>query len=103
MSQTVVQGSAAVLDCPIHGDPSPVLQWLRDGRALLRSHRIQALLNGSLLIYSINVNTLFFPTVVVIIVEVFLNILEFCLSKNNSFNEHLGSYIEFPDDLLHSC
>lgn len=60
MSQTVVQGSAAILDCPIHGDPSPVLQWLRDGRALLRSHRIQALLNGSLLIYSINVNTRFF-------------------------------------------
>lgn len=32
-----------------------------------------------------------------------LNILEFCLSKNNSFNEHLWSYIEFPEDLLHSC
>lgn len=60
MSQTVIQGSSAILDCPIHGDPSPVLQWLRNGRALLRSHRIQALLNGSLVIYSINVNTLFF-------------------------------------------
>lgn len=59
MSQTVIQGSLAILDCPIHGDPSPVLQWLRDGHALLRSHRIQALLNGSLVIYSINVNTHF--------------------------------------------
>lgn len=57
MSQTVIQGSSTILDCPIHGDPSPVLQWLRDGKALLRSHRIQALLNGSLVIYSINVNT----------------------------------------------
>lgn len=60
MFQTVIQGSSAILDCPIHGDPSPVLQWLRDGHALMRSHRIQALLNGSLLIYSINVNTHFF-------------------------------------------
>lgn len=57
MSQTVTQGSSTILDCPIHGDPSPVLQWLRDGKALLRSHRIQALLNGSLVIYSVNVNT----------------------------------------------
>ncbi|TWW61140.1 Hemicentin-1 [Takifugu flavidus] len=54
MSQTVIQGSSTILDCPIHGDPSPVLQWLRDGNALLRSHRIQALLNGSLVIYSVN-------------------------------------------------
>uniref|UniRef100_A0A8C4IV11 Hemicentin-2 n=1 Tax=Dicentrarchus labrax TaxID=13489 RepID=A0A8C4IV11_DICLA len=53
MSQTVIQGGSAVLDCPVHGDPSPVLRWLRDGKALLRSLRMQALHNGSLIIYSI--------------------------------------------------
>ena len=57
MSQTVILGSSAVLDCPIHGDPSPVLRWLRDGKPLLRSIRMQALHNGSLVIYSISVNT----------------------------------------------
>lgn len=56
MSQTVTQGSSAVLDCPVHGDPSPVLRWLRDGKPLLRSLRMQALHNGSLVIYSITVN-----------------------------------------------
>ncbi|KAE8292435.1 Hemicentin-1 [Larimichthys crocea] len=53
MSQTVTQGGSAVLDCPIHGDPSPVLRWLRDGKPLIRSLRMQALHNGSLVIYSI--------------------------------------------------
>ncbi|XP_030000348.1 hemicentin-1 [Sphaeramia orbicularis] len=53
MSQTVIQGGSAVLDCPVHGDPSPVLRWLRDGRPLLRSLRMQTLHNGSLVIYSI--------------------------------------------------
>ncbi|XP_075903122.1 hemicentin-1 [Nelusetta ayraudi] len=53
MSQTIVQGSSALLDCPIHGDPSPVIRWLRDGRALIRSLRMQALHNGSLVIYSV--------------------------------------------------
>ncbi|XP_074526683.1 hemicentin-1 [Halichoeres trimaculatus] len=53
MSQTVVQGSSAVLDCPVHGDPSPVLRWLRNGKALLHSLRMQTLHNGSLVIYSI--------------------------------------------------
>lgn len=56
MSQTVVQGSSAQLDCPIHGDPSPVIRWLRDGKALIRSLRMQALLNGSLVIYSVTVS-----------------------------------------------
>ncbi|XP_029295180.1 LOW QUALITY PROTEIN: hemicentin-1 [Cottoperca gobio] len=53
MSQTVVQGGSAVLDCPVHGEPSPVLRWLLDGKPLLRSIRMQALHNGSLVIYSI--------------------------------------------------
>ncbi|XP_055017752.1 hemicentin-1 [Boleophthalmus pectinirostris] len=53
MTQTVVQGGSALLDCPIHGDPIPVLHWLRDAKPLLRSLRMQTLLNGSLVIYSI--------------------------------------------------
>uniref|UniRef100_A0A3B5AUN6 Cell adhesion molecule-related/down-regulated by oncogenes n=1 Tax=Stegastes partitus TaxID=144197 RepID=A0A3B5AUN6_9TELE len=53
MSQTVVQGSSAVLDCPVHGDPSPVLRWLRNGKPLLRVLRMQTLHNGSLVIYSV--------------------------------------------------
>ncbi|XP_028312888.1 hemicentin-1 [Gouania willdenowi] len=54
MSQTVIQGSSARLDCSIHGDPRPVLRWLRHGKPLLRSHRMQTFHNGSLTIYSIN-------------------------------------------------
>ncbi|KAF7658577.1 hypothetical protein LDENG_00010770 [Lucifuga dentata] len=54
MSQTVSLGGTAVLDCPVHGDPSPLLRWLRDGRPLLRSFRMQTLHNGSLVIYNIN-------------------------------------------------
>ncbi|KAM9858177.1 hemicentin-1 [Aulostomus maculatus] len=53
MSQTVILGSSAVLDCPVHGDPSPVLRWLRNGKPLFRSLRMQTLHNGSLVIYSI--------------------------------------------------
>ncbi|CAB1319698.1 unnamed protein product, partial [Coregonus sp. 'balchen'] len=52
-SQTVAQGGTAMLDCPVHGNPSPVLRWLHDGRPLLRSLRLQPLHNGSLAIYSI--------------------------------------------------
>uniref|UniRef100_A0A3Q2GH42 Hemicentin-1 n=1 Tax=Cyprinodon variegatus TaxID=28743 RepID=A0A3Q2GH42_CYPVA len=52
-SQTVVQGGAAMLDCPVHGDPSPVLRWLRNGKPLHRLLRMQTLRNGSLVIYSI--------------------------------------------------
>ncbi|KAK7933456.1 hypothetical protein WMY93_004352 [Mugilogobius chulae] len=53
MTQTVVQDGSALLDCPVHGDPSPVLRWFRDAKPLLRSLRMQTLLNGSLIIYSI--------------------------------------------------
>lgn len=59
MSLTVIQGGPAMLDCPVHGDPSPVLRWVKDGKLLLRSPRMQALHNGSLIIYSITVNTKF--------------------------------------------
>uniref|UniRef100_M3ZDA5 Cell adhesion molecule-related/down-regulated by oncogenes n=1 Tax=Xiphophorus maculatus TaxID=8083 RepID=M3ZDA5_XIPMA len=52
-SQTVVQGGTAMLDCPVHGDPSPVLRWLRNGKPLHRLLRMQTLHNGSLVIYSI--------------------------------------------------
>ncbi|XP_019718321.1 hemicentin-1 isoform X1 [Hippocampus comes] len=53
MSQTVIQGGSAVLDCPVHGDPNPVLRWLRNGKPLRHSVRMQTLHNGSLIIYSI--------------------------------------------------
>lgn len=56
MTQTAVQGSSTLLDCPVQGDPSPVLRWLRDGKPLLRNLRLQTLHNGSLAIYSITVN-----------------------------------------------
>ncbi|XP_034025662.1 LOW QUALITY PROTEIN: hemicentin-1 [Thalassophryne amazonica] len=52
MSQTVLQGGTVLLDCPVHGDPSPVLRWLHNGKSLLHSHRMQTLHNGSLVIYS---------------------------------------------------
>uniref|UniRef100_A0A8C8M5M0 Hemicentin 2 n=1 Tax=Oncorhynchus tshawytscha TaxID=74940 RepID=A0A8C8M5M0_ONCTS len=53
ISQTVAQGGTAMLDCPVQGNPSPVLRWLRDGRPLLHSLRLQPLHNGSLAIYSV--------------------------------------------------
>ncbi|KAM8887343.1 hemicentin-1 [Spinachia spinachia] len=52
-TQAVAQGGSAMLDCPVRGDPSPVLRWLRDGKPLLRSIRMQTLRNGSLVVYSI--------------------------------------------------
>nr|XP_057926871.1 hemicentin-1 [Doryrhamphus excisus] len=52
-SQTVIQGGSAVLDCPVHGDPNPILRWFRNGKPLHRSVRMQTLHNGSLVIYSI--------------------------------------------------
>lgn len=58
MSQTVIQGGSAMLDCPVHGDPSPILRWLRNGMPLQRLVRMQTLHNGSLVIYSITVNIL---------------------------------------------
>lgn len=59
-SQTVVQGGTAMLDCPVHGDPSPVLRWLRNGKPLHRLLRMQTLHNGSLVIYSITVIVFYF-------------------------------------------
>ncbi|XP_041856289.1 hemicentin-1 [Melanotaenia boesemani] len=53
MSQTAIQGGSAMLDCPVHGDPSPVLRWLRNGKSLPRLLRMQTFHNGSLVIYSI--------------------------------------------------
>ncbi|KAG7249272.1 hypothetical protein CRUP_009115, partial [Coryphaenoides rupestris] len=54
MSQTVVQGDTAMLDCPVHGNPSPALRWLRDGRPLLlRSLRLRSFHNGSLALYGV--------------------------------------------------
>ncbi|XP_028269954.1 hemicentin-1 isoform X2 [Parambassis ranga] len=53
MTRTVIQGGSAVLDCPVHGDPSPTLSWLRNGKPLLHFLRMQTLHNGSLVIYSI--------------------------------------------------
>ncbi|XP_037536631.1 hemicentin-2 [Nematolebias whitei] len=53
MSQTVIHGGSAMLDCPVHGDPSPVLRWLRNGTPLQHLVRMQTLHNGSLVIYSI--------------------------------------------------
>ncbi|KAM9810462.1 hemicentin-1 [Neosynchiropus ocellatus] len=53
MTQTVVHGSSAMLDCPVHGDPSPVLRWHRNGKQVLRSFHDQVFPNGSIVIYSI--------------------------------------------------
>ncbi|KAF6729918.1 Hemicentin-1 [Oryzias melastigma] len=52
-SQTVIQGGSAKLDCPVHGDPSPVIRWLRNGSPVARLLRMQSLHNGSLVIYGI--------------------------------------------------
>ncbi|XP_035392059.1 hemicentin-1 [Electrophorus electricus] len=52
VSQTVSQGSLAVLDCAVHGNPAPVLRWHKDGQAL-GSDRLHLLRNGSLALYGV--------------------------------------------------
>ncbi|KAI4892791.1 hypothetical protein NFI96_028928 [Prochilodus magdalenae] len=52
MSQTVFRGGLAMLDCPVRGNPVPVLHWHKDDSPLLGSERLHPLRNGSLAIYS---------------------------------------------------
>ncbi|KAL7827239.1 hypothetical protein SRHO_G00329570 [Serrasalmus rhombeus] len=51
LSQTVSRGGLAVLDCPVRGNPVPVLRWHKDNSPLLGSERFHPLRNGSLAIY----------------------------------------------------
>ncbi|XP_076859373.1 hemicentin-1 isoform X2 [Brachyhypopomus gauderio] len=51
LSQTVSQGSLAVLACAVKGNPTPVLRWQKDGRPLQGSDRLHPLRNGSLALY----------------------------------------------------
>lgn len=50
---TVVDaGTTVVLNCQAEGEPSPVIEWSREGRPLLGSDHFSALSNGSLRISS---------------------------------------------------
>lgn len=51
--ETVVDaGSTAVLNCRAKGEPTPVIEWSRQGRPLLGTDRFSTLSNGSLRISS---------------------------------------------------
>ncbi|KAG9354591.1 hypothetical protein JZ751_001304, partial [Albula glossodonta] len=52
-TQVVPQGGTAMLDCPVKGDPTPSLRWLRDGQPLVSTLRLHPMHNGSLAFYSI--------------------------------------------------
>ncbi|XP_072488821.1 hemicentin-2 isoform X7 [Notamacropus eugenii] len=44
-------GNSARLDCAAHGDPAPVIHWIKDGLPVLSSHHRHQLHNGSLAIH----------------------------------------------------
>lgn len=51
--ETVVDaGTTLVLNCQAEGEPTPVIEWARQGRPLLGNNRFSSLSNGSLRISS---------------------------------------------------
>lgn len=52
MDTVVDSGSIMVLNCQAQGEPTPVIEWVRQGRPLLANDRITTLTNGSLRISS---------------------------------------------------
>lgn len=51
---TVVDaGSTVVLNCQAEGEPTPTIEWSRQGRPLLGNDRLSSLSNGSLRISSV--------------------------------------------------
>ncbi|XP_062854783.1 hemicentin-1 [Trichomycterus rosablanca] len=51
VSQLVSRGGLVVLNCPVRGNPAPVLNWFKDGRLVQVSDRLYRLQNGSLALY----------------------------------------------------
>lgn len=52
MDTVVDSGSIVVLNCQAQGEPTPVIEWARQGRPLLANERITTLSNNSLRISS---------------------------------------------------
>ncbi|KAL4218919.1 Hemicentin-1 [Mactra antiquata] len=50
-NKAVIIAEKAVLTCSVGGDPQPEIMWLKNGRPVQLSDRIQQLSNGSLVIY----------------------------------------------------
>lgn len=48
MDTVVDSGSTVVINCQAQGEPTPVIEWARQGRPLLANDRITTLSNGSL-------------------------------------------------------
>ncbi|GAA6099393.1 hemicentin-1 isoform X2 [Tachysurus ichikawai] len=53
MDTVVDSGSIVVLNCQAQGEPTPVIEWARQGRPLLTNDRITTLSNGSLRLSSV--------------------------------------------------
>lgn len=48
MDTVVDSGSIVVLNCQAQGEPTPVIEWARQGHPVLAGQRITTLSNGSL-------------------------------------------------------
>lgn len=52
-AETVVDaGTTVLLNCQAEGEPTPMIEWSKQGRPLLASDRFSSLINGSLRISS---------------------------------------------------
>lgn len=55
-NKAITIAEKVVLECSVSGDPPPEVIWLKNGRPVQLSSRIQQLINGSLVIYQSTVS-----------------------------------------------
>lgn len=58
VSKFISLGGLVMLNCPVKGNPAPILNWFKDGRLVQISKRLHRLHNGSLALYGATVTIL---------------------------------------------